>query len=320
MKKIDYKSAHEAYLSQSIDLVKSNLKDEGEIEVFEFLDLKDLFKPREIKSNKGSFGRRAIIGGSLNFIGSIHLSLEAYVSLITGAGYSSLIIPRSLKDICLLRYPEITYDFLDDEDGFYKYNPQDIHKLMKYDSISIGMGMGVSKDVYYLIRDLLTNYEGKLVIDADGLNSLSEYGIDILSNHKCKVILTPHLKEFSRLIKKDVKDIEENIKKYGEEFSKKYDVVLNLKSYYSFVFYLDKISLTYEGSTCLAKGGSGDVLSGITTAFLARCDDIYLSTSLANLVLALASEICESKEGQYSPTASDVIKCIKELVYKIEQA
>ena len=86
------------------------------------------------------------------------------------------------------------------------------------------MGLGVSKEVYKIIAYLLENFTGRLLIDADGLNSLSRFAVDILKKHTCEVILTPHILEFARLNKsKDKKEILDNELEVAKEFSKKYN-------------------------------------------------------------------------------------------------
>ena len=92
------------------------------------------------------------------------------------------------------------------------------------------MGLGVSREIYQFIKYLLENYKGKLLIDADGLNCLSKYGIEILREAKCDVVLTPHVLEFARLIKLDKELVLNERIELAKKFAKDYKVVLILKS------------------------------------------------------------------------------------------
>jgi NAD(P)H-hydrate epimerase len=97
-----------------------------------------------------------------------------------------------------------------------------LKKALSLDALAVGMGMGNTPETYEVIKYLLLNYTGKLLIDADGLNALSTFGRDILKQKKCQVVLTPHVKEFSRLSNMKIDaimcDIIENCKQFASDF------------------------------------------------------------------------------------------------------
>lgn len=91
------------------------------------------------------------------------------------------------------------------------------------------MGWGQSEEYEKILEYILNNYNLPVVIDADGLNTISKMNMDILKSTKCKVILTPHLKEFERLSKVKIEDIKQDEITIAKDFAKKYDVILLLK-------------------------------------------------------------------------------------------
>ena len=110
---------------------------------------------------------------------------------------------------------------------------------------------------------LLSEYRGTLVIDADALTALAEYGADILREKSCRVILTPHAKEFSRLCGKPLEEVLQNGGALARAFAAEYGVTVLLKGHTSLVTNGKFTIFCNEGTPALAKGGSGDVLSGV---------------------------------------------------------
>ena len=179
------------------------------------------------------------------------------------------------------------------------------------------MGMTVSLDLYNTIKYLLLNYNKTLIIDADALNTLALYGLDILLNKKCNVIITPHIKEFSRLSKKSVSDILKNTLDYAYEFSNKYDCCIILKSASSVICYKDDISINITGNSGLAKSGSGDMLSGILTGISAYLDiSLYDKARLGSYILGRACELCDIPEE--SITTTDIVKKIPDVIKELK--
>ena len=283
------------------------------------LDFARFFPKRERISNKGTYGRVALIGGCKEYLGSILLSYNAISALRCGVGYTTLCIPQSLVPLYSLHYPEIMYKGMSDNDGHIKFNKDDLDSLLKMNAIAIGMGIGISEEVYKVIVYLLNNYEGKLIIDADGINSLSKYGIDALVTHKCDVILTPHIKEFSRLINKEIKCLNLETLSYLKEFTNKYKVIINLKSETSVASDGKTFYFNITGNPSLAKGGSGDVLSGITLGMVVKNIDLLKEVSLASYILGKASDFAIETINENSVIASDIINKISDVLNYISQ-
>ncbi len=278
-------------------------------------DVKNLFPKRNKESNKGTYGRVALIGGSKLTPGALILSRNSLTSLRCGVGYTTLCVPSSLYPIYALRYPEIIYKLMSDIDGNMIFDEKSLSSLLNYDAISIGMGIGTSEEVYKIVNYLLKNYHGNLIIDADALNSLSKYGINSLLNHTPKnVILLPHIKEFSRLSGYEVPYIKENMISLGVEFAKKYNVILDLKDYVSFITDGNKKYLNINGNPGLAKGGSGDVLSGLILGLNVKDGNNVLKAAAASYILGKSADLMKKKMSEYSLVSEDIIKGIGEII------
>lgn len=277
------------------------------LKILEKKDIKKLFPDRKENSNKGDYGRVALIGGSKLTPGAIELSYNALSSLRMGVGYASLCIPESLYSSYALINPENIYFLFDDENGSIKFNKEKLDKLMHYNAILVGPGIGVSEDVYKIVSYLMKNFKGNLLLDADALNAIARYGVNILLESVTNsIVLTPHIKEFSRLSGLEIKDILSNPVENCSVFAKKYHVIVNLKSNVSVISDGEISYLNITGNSGLAKGGSGDVLSGITLGLLNKNNDILLRVASASYILGLSADLAIKEINTYSLLSRDV--------------
>ena len=273
-------------------------------------EVSTLFSNRPRNVHKGNFGKTCVVGGSKYYPGSVLLSTNGISALKMGVGYCNMAVAESLVPNYVCKNPECTFTPLKDNDGFIEYDEKSIQTLLKYNSIAFGMGLGVSESVYNSLKYLLENYTGKLIIDADGLNSLAKYGTEIIKNKKCSVLLTPHLGEFSRLINKSIDEIQNDIIEISRCFAKEFNVVLVLKSATSVITDGEEVYLNTTGCSGMAKGGSGDVLSGLLAGLLAREEDTFFTTICGTYLFGLAGEIAQVGLTAFSMLASDIISCI----------
>ncbi len=145
------------------------------IRVLNAADIKAALPPRKAVSNKGDYGRAAIAAGCMRYGGAAVLAAQA--ALCGGAGYTALFVPEKLR-ICLTgRVPE-ALTFSACRGGEWKLDGKRLRNILQYDAIAAGMGMGNTKSAAKVIAYLLKNYGGKLLLDADGLNSIAAtYGV-----------------------------------------------------------------------------------------------------------------------------------------------
>ncbi len=270
-------------------------------------DIARLFPERKRNTHKGNYGKVSIIAGSKAYVGAALLATMS--ALKTGAGYTELCVPAGLFNVYAGKIPEAILTCFQGEESFV-FCKKDLENLLKNQCIAFGMGVGVSHENYKIIKYLLENYTGKLLLDADALNSLSKYGVEILKTKKCSVLLTPHIKEFSRLTNIPVSKIEENGVEIINRFTKEYQVAVLLKSATSILCGEGKTYFNTRGSACLAKGGSGDVLSGVIGGVSAQGHSLLNAAIAGAYIAGVAAELCEKELGQYSVTATDVINRI----------
>lgn len=254
-------------------------------------DIKNFYPKRRRNTHKGTYGTAQLVVGSERYMGAAILAAEA--ALKSGCGYVKLNLPIKNYTTVVAKLPQVIYT--EDMD-------------LSAECIAIGCGCGVSDNLYNTIDTLLNSYEGTLIIDADGLNTVSKFGINILLNKKCKVVLTPHIKEFSRLSKLSVKEIISDPITYARNFAKEYEVTVLLKNAVSVLTDGERVILCHKGNSALAKGGSGDMLSGYACGTVARGVDAFNAVAVASYTLGLAAEICSEERTEYCVTSKGLIK------------
>ena len=260
--------------------------------------------------HKGLFGKTCVLGGSKNFPGSVLISANAICALKMGVGYCNLAIPQSLTSVYLPNCPECTVTPIKDNNGKITFDEVSLKELLKYNSIAVGMGIGVDEENYKSICYLLANYTGRLLIDADGLNCLAKYGVNVIKEKKCQLVLTPHIGEFARLCDKTTQEVMANILELAKNFAKEYRVVLIVKSATSVITDGEQVVLNTTGCSGMAKGGSGDLLSGLTVGLLAQEKDFFETCCVAPYLFGKTGENAQNLQNEYTLTASDIISAL----------
>ena len=138
--------------------------------------------------------------------------------------------------------------------------------------------------------------------------------LDILNRTKCKVILTPHLKEFERLSKIKIDKIKENPRQIAEEFAKKYNIILLLKGSTTIVTNGAETYLVDRGCPGMATAGSGDVLSGILVGLLGYNEANVKTIASGSYLAGVAGELAQEKYTDIGMKASDTIEMIPEAI------
>lgn len=273
-------------------------------------DIKSFFKKRDKESNKGTYGYVGIMGGSENYPGAVKLASLGEHALYAGCGVSRIIVPKSIASQIQNFVLEATVFPLNNE-----YDEEELALSLKgLKALSVGIGFTVTKTNEKIIKYLLKNLDIPLLIDADGLNILSSMDLNILNESKCKIILTPHLKEFSRLIKKPVEEIKENRLELVKEFVSKYNVCLLLKGTTTIIANKDELYLSKTGTPGMATAGSGDVLTGIITGLLGYNTDIVKSVAVGAYINGRAGEYACLEYSEISMVASDTARCVSRVI------
>ena len=272
-------------------------------------DFKPLFNTRVRNTNKGHYKKAGVMGGSIEYSGAIKLSNLAIASLLCGVGLSALIVDENIKDSVMPYIVDSVLRVLPTD-----FKDEDIDIVIEgLDSISIGMGWGKGDKRLSILKHILSSYKNTLIIDADALNIL-EGRDDLLKNTQCKIILTPHPKEFSRLSGYKVEEILNNPYEIAKEYARKYNVILLLKGASVIITDGTTTYVTSSGSAAMAKGGFGDVLSGIIAALTAKSEDTLLSVAAASYIAGHAANLCLKCVNEHSLLPSMTIEYIPQAI------
>jgi NAD(P)H-hydrate epimerase len=260
--------------------------------------IRSVLPDRSKFAHKGTFGHALMISGSYGMMGAALLSGES--CLRSGAGLVSLHVPRFGYDIVQTGFPEAIVS-LDQSDILFSEPPD----LAPFTAIGIGPGLGCKPNSAKGLKMLLERAKVPLVIDADGLNILSENPgwYELLPEG---TILTPHPKEFDRMAGVSRDSYERHLKQ--REYAKQYKVVVVLKGAYTGIAAPDgRYWFNTTGNPGMATGGSGDVLTGLITGLLAQGMS-PLDAALAGVYLhGLAGDLAAEASSEEALIAGDMI-------------
>lgn len=304
------------FLAQAKDVIKSltcidiGIKTPDEnVFLLQDCDVAPLFAPRKNNSHKGNYGYVAVMGGCIEYSGAAKLANMSAAALRAGCGVVTLAVPESIAQSVSPYLLESTLLPLPaDEDGKMLFVPEILDNILsRYASIAVGMGWGISPVYQKILAYLLKNARQPLIIDADGLNTLSTMDLHILKNANVPVILTPHLMEFSRLCGLSIAEIQNDPITHAQAFAKEHNVILLLKGCCTIVTDGEVTYLVNRGSAGMATAGSGDVLSGILAGLCGYLLPNVLTIAGGAYLAGVAGELAEQKNGAISMIASDTI-------------
>lgn len=257
---------------------------------------------REQNSNKGTFGKVLNVSGSKNYIGAAYLSSKS--ALVSGCGFVALATDRNVIDSVSKMLPEAVY-----------INRKDALRTIKdYSVLLIGCGLGTDNSAKNDFMSFIKKAKDlPTVIDADGLNILSEINIELPK----KAIITPHPMEAARLLKVKIEDVLNNLEQSAKELSTKYNCVSVLKTHRTIVCQGENLYVNRHGNSALAKAGTGDVLAGIIAGLLAQNTEPFAAAKLGVYLHSRAGEIASENLTEYSVLASDVINYLPQAIKEI---
>lgn len=273
-------------------------------------NVKNMVPKRRDDSNKGTYGKTLIISGQKGMAGACFFAGKA--AYLSGCGLVRIVTAEENREIIQIKLPEAVI------------LPSDSITLTKAiteaDSILIGPGIGSSDTALGLLQKVFYYAKSPIIVDADGITLLSKH-MELLSDLKTDVVLTPHLGEMSRLIKKPVSDIIGHEIEIANQFTERYNVILVMKSHETLIARKEKNTCkNTTGDSSLSKGGTGDCLAGLIAGFTAESHDAYTSSLIGPYIHGLAGTLAGQTLTQYSVLASDVLDFIpvalKEILLK----
>ena len=279
---------------------------------FELIDksiIRSIYKPRNRFAHKGNFGHVMIIAGSYGKTGAAVLSAKA--CLRSGVGLLTCFIPKCGYEVLQISVSEAMV-MTDANSSIITKIDDDI---LKYDSIGIGPGIGTASETRAAIRELVSIYKRPIVLDADALNGLSmEKKLPALPPGS---ILTPHPKEFERLLGESKNDFE-RIEKALQN-AKLINCVIVLKGHHTFIATASgKGCFNNTGNAGMATAGSGDVLTGMITGLLAQGYSSEDASILGVHLHGLAGDIATKEFSKEAMIAGDIIDSIGKAFKQLE--
>lgn len=272
-----------------------------EVETYNFLTVKQMVKPmlhaRPKYSHKGTYGHALLIAGSEGKTGAALLGAKS--CLRTGVGLLSVHLPKLAQLPLQTAIPEAMVDVDESETCFSSFG-----KLDAFSAIGVGPGLGKADETVHALKRLIQETQVPMVMDADALNILSD-NPTWLAFLPAKTILTPHPKEFERLVGKCSTSFERLEKQ--RELSVKNNIIVVLKgAHTSITFPNGACYFNTTGNPGMATAGSGDVLTGIILSLLAQRYSPEEAAVLGVYLHGLAGDFAAETVGQESLIASDI--------------
>ncbi len=275
---------------------------------------------RHPNANKGHFGPVLIIGGSRGMGGAVALAAKA--ALKTGAGIVTVAVPATLHDSIKSSSDEVIVSPLKEtDDGFISADnfKRIIELTEKAKVVVIGPGLGRKKDTQSLVFELIQKIDKPLIIDADGINAVSE-DKKHLKNIKKDAIITPHLGEMSRLTGIAIEEIIKDKIKVIKEFVREYKINVLLKDGRSIVCDVEgNIYINTTGNSGMATPGTGDVLSGIIAALTAHNITLQQAAVVGNYIHGMSGDLLLNEMSEEGIIAGDLINKIPVVIKNLRK-
>lgn len=277
-------------------------------------------KARDPNSHKGDYGHVLVIAGSTGMTGAAYLCSKA--ALRSGSGLVTLGIPESLNPIMEVKLTCVmTCPLPETETGSLSESAKNqILELSKgSDVVIIGPGMSQHNSTKTLIAILLREICLPIVLDADGLNAITEK-LSLLNETKKDVVITPHPGELARLMNlRSAAEVQNDRINIANSFinsirydNKEKDVVLVLKGNKTIVINKNNLYTNSTGNPGMATGGTGDVLSGIIGSLIGQGFSAYDAAQLGVYIHGVAGDIAAKQKGETSMIATDLIDFLPE--------
>jgi hydroxyethylthiazole kinase-like uncharacterized protein yjeF len=270
---------------------------------------------RENDTHKGNFGKALFVSGGGNYLGAPYFSSMAFLK--TGGGLSYLATPKSLSPFIVSKASEVVALPMD-ETNEKTLSLKSLQKILEFtekvDIVSIGSGITLDEETQELSREIIKNTNKPIIIDGDGLTSISK-NKEIIKNRTAPTILTPHLGEFSRLVDKSISEIKLKKIEFLQQYAEELNAVIILKGAFTLIGLPDKrVFVNTSGNPGMATAGSGDVLTGTIAAMYGIGLSIEGATRTGTFLHGLAGDLLINSIGQDGITATEILNNLPKAV------
>lgn len=291
-------------------------------------ELRGLLPLRRADSNKGTYGKLLVIAGSKGMSGAAFLNAKA--AYLSGAGLVRIYTPEDNRVILQQLLPEAVIS------TYIEYREAELLELLSWaDAVCIGSGIGTDKTACKLLKTTLEKGKTPCLVDADGLNLLAEHEeyLDISEGVKKEravngskekkpgrqLVLTPHMKEMSRLICRSVEELKEDRMNILRDYTDSKACTCVLKDSRTIVSSpCQGMYVNRSGNSSMAKAGSGDVLAGIIAGLLVQGMDCHSAAVLGVYLHGSAGDYAKAAKGSYSVMAQDLLLYLSEAFKRLE--
>lgn len=269
----------------------------------------ELLPDRYPESHKGDYGKILLLCGSRGYTGAA--ALAAMGCLRCGAGLVYLAVPECIYDIMATKVIEPVVLPLPSDNKTYAVEAVDELKtyLKKMNAVLVGPGLGQSEGTLAVLTEVMTNFEGPVVVDADGINLLSLHK-DLLRRRAASTILTPHEGEFSRL----APELRSERLERAEAFAKEYNCILVLKGNRTLITDSKTCYSNTTGNPGMAVGGSGDVLAGMIVGLVGQGIEPLKAAAAGVWLHGAAGDLSAARLGQYCMLPTDLLEDLPRLM------
>ncbi|HEV8439833.1 MAG TPA: NAD(P)H-hydrate dehydratase [Methylomirabilota bacterium] len=276
-------------------------------------DVRRHFPPRPPDAHKGTFGHLLVVAGSVGKTGAAALAGRA--ALRSGVGLCTIATPVSQQPIVAALGMEHMTEPLAETAGqalSWKARERILELAARVDAVALGPGISLDPETQELIRSLVLELEKPTVIDADGLTALVGH-LDVLDRAASPRALTPHPGEMARMLGVTVAEVQADRFETVRTFCARHRVELALKGPGTVIGGSDgRVFVNPTGNPGMASGGTGDVLTGMVGAFLARGLDVVDALQAGCYLHGLAGDLACGRLGQEGLIAGDIVEAIPE--------
>ena len=277
----------------------------------EIADARPCFPPRDLDAHKSRFGHLLVVAGSLGKTGAAVLAGRA--ALRSGVGLCTIAVPASQQPIVAAQAPEYMTEALPEtaaQSLSLKAKDRLLELARRMDAVALGPGLSLDPEAQELARVLIRDLEQPIVVDADALSALAGH-LDLLRHAAGPRVLTPHPGEMARMLGTTIEAVQADRIEVARTFARAHGVTLALKGAHTVIAGPDgHVAINPTGNPGMAKGGSGDVLTGIVGALLAREIEPAAALRAGCYLHGLAGDVAARERGEYAMLASDIIESL----------
>lgn len=281
-------------------------------------DVKTCFVKRSINAHKGNSGHQLNICGSYRMCGAAVICAKA--ALKTGVGLLKCAFPKSIYPVMTTHLIQPLFSPMSENEEKTLSMGSLTHILNELDwadCVVVGCGLGNNDDIQVLVNQVIKESSVPIVLDADGINSVS-MNIDVLREVKKELVLTPHPAEMARLINESTAYVQQNRIAVSKAFAKEYGCIVVLKGANTIVTDGFSVFVNTTGNAGMAMGGTGDMLTGMIGSFIAQGMNPFNAAKCAVYLHGLCGDITAKELSQRGMTVDDMLELLPALLGEFE--